>query len=203
MRSKTWLGATRSRVGASQSFEPLLFLWRRPYTTRPVLAKFKQQWVDPLRCHALISQGARLVLHPEVEHALYSRVPIIALESTIITHGMPRPTNLTTAQSLEYILRSRGVVPATIAILRGRVHIGVTQSELEELADTREAVKVSRRDIGAAIASGGIGGTTVAGTMVLAHSVGIQLFITGGIGGVHRGAENSAFLRYGLVRLTE
>jgi pseudouridine-5'-phosphate glycosidase/pseudouridine kinase len=107
--------------------------------------------------------------------------------------GMPYPTNLTTALSLESHLRTQKVTPATIAILDSKVHIGLTQPQLERLADPglSNAVKVSRRDIGACLSLGLIGGTTVAGTMVLARSVGIQCFVTGGIGGVHRGAENS------------
>lgn len=112
---------------------------------------------------------------------------------------MPYPANLTTASSLESIIRSNSCIPATIALLSGRVHIGLTEAQLGYLSDTSkaEAVKVSRRDLGAAVALGKDGGTTVAGTMVLAHSVGIKTFVTGGIGGVHRGAENSMwFSRY-------
>lgn len=108
---------------------------------------------------------------------------------------MPHPTNLSTAQSLESILRSRGVTPATIALHSGKVHVGVSQAQLEELADTSaglvKKVKVSRRDIAPTLAKGLIGGTTVAGTMYVARTVGIGMFVTGGIGGVHRGAEKS------------
>jgi pseudouridine-5'-phosphate glycosidase/pseudouridine kinase len=106
---------------------------------------------------------------------------------------MPSPTNLTTAQSLEAILRSHSVTPATIAILDSRIHIGLSPSQLDRLSDPdlSGAVKVSRRDIGVCLAKGLVGGTTVAGTMVLAKSIGIGCFVTGGIGGVHRGAERS------------
>jgi pseudouridine-5'-phosphate glycosidase/pseudouridine kinase len=109
---------------------------------------------------------------------------------------MPHPTNLTTAQTLETIIRSHGVVPATVALLEGRVHIGLSEAELCALADpstvrAAPAVKVSRRDLAPALAGRRAGGTTVAGTMVAAQSVGIQSFVTGGIGGVHRGAQNS------------
>jgi pseudouridine-5'-phosphate glycosidase/pseudouridine kinase len=114
---------------------------------------------------------------------------------------MPHPTNLTTALSLEHIFRSKQVTPATVALLNGRVHVGLSQSQLEELADPStnqsrdnrgsRCVKVSRRDLAPAMAMGLNGGTTVAGTMVIASSVGIELFVTGGIGGVHRGAESS------------
>lgn len=107
---------------------------------------------------------------------------------------MPYPTNLTTAQSLELIFRESGITPATIALINGRVHIGLNESQLTELADPqnhKSSVKVSRRDLAPALAMGYNGGTTVAGTMVIANSVGIKMFVTGGIGGVHRGAESS------------
>lgn len=109
---------------------------------------------------------------------------------------MPQPTNLTTALSLESILRSKSVTPATIALHSGKVHIGLSRAQLEELSDigsstSARKVKVSRRDIGPTLAKGLIGGTTVAGTMYVARTVGIGMFVTGGIGGVHRGAENS------------
>ncbi|KAI9632359.1 Indigoidine synthase A like protein-domain-containing protein [Dioszegia hungarica] len=157
------------------------------------LATARQQW------------GGRLVLSEEVEHALQHGNPVVALESTIITHGMPHPTNLSTAQSLESILRSRGVTPATIALHSGKVHVGVSQAQLEELADTSaglvKKVKVSRRDIAPTLAKGLIGGTTVAGTMYVARTVGIGMFVTGGIGGVHRGAEKSMDVSADLIEL--
>ena len=107
---------------------------------------------------------------------------------------MPQPTNLITALSLESILRDKGVIPATIALLDGKVHIGLSNTQLSRLADVSSdeiKVKVSRRDIAPVLAQKLVGGTTVAGTMVIANSVGIEMFVTGGIGGVHRGAENS------------
>lgn len=112
---------------------------------------------------------------------------------------MPYPTNLTTAQSVESILRQNGAVPATIALLNGHIHIGLSPLQLEQLAEPSNlvnAVKASRRDLGAVLSKGLIGGTTVASTMYVANSVGIEVFVTGGIGGVHRGAENSMSLRF-------
>ncbi|RXK41433.1 hypothetical protein M231_01339 [Tremella mesenterica] len=151
----------------------------------------------------LTAQNGRLVLSEEVQHALSTHSPIVALESTIITHGMPHPTNLSTALSVESILRSEGVTPATIAILQGVVHVGLTSSQLEQLSDPEltGTVKVSRRDLGAVISMGLTGGTTVAGTMFIARSLGIGLFVTGGIGGVHRGAEKSMDISADLMEL--
>lgn len=139
----------------------------------------------------------------EVEHALNTDAPVIALESAIITHGMPYPANAETAASLETIIRGHGVVPATIALMDGKVQVGLSDAQLEELANAprTESCKVSRRDLGAALCLKRYGGTTVAGTMILANSVGIQHFVTGGIGGVHRGAENSMDVSADLVEL--
>lgn len=163
-------------------------------------------------------QNGRLVFSEEVEHALQSQAPVVALESTIITHGkfalplvaqadpkgMPHPTNLTTAQSLEDILRAKSVTPATIALLDGKVYIGLSTTQLERLAELsngEKKVKVSRRDLAPALASKVIGGTTVASTMYIGRSMGIPLFVTGGIGGVHRGAENSMDVSADLIEL--
>lgn len=139
----------------------------------------------------------------EVEHALNTDAPVIALESAIITHGMPYPANAETAASLETIIREHGVVPATIALMDGRVQVGLSASQLEELstAPRDQSCKVSRRDLGAALCLKRYGGTTVAGTMILAHSVGISHFVTGGIGGVHRGAQDSMDVSADLVEL--
>lgn len=111
--------------------------------------------------------------------------------------GMPRPTNLATARSVESIIHSHSAIPATIALLDGKVHVGLSDgqlSKLAEAADDKHAVKTSRRDIAPVLAMRRTGGTTVAGTMYVAATVGIDVFVTGGIGGVHRGAENSGFL---------
>ena len=118
--------------------------------------------------------------------------PLVALESTIVAHGMPFPENLQTAREVEALIRAEGAEPATIAVMDGRIHIGLADDELERLARAGSAaLKLSRRDLPAALASGALGATTVAGTMICAHLAGIEVFVTGGIGGVHRGAERS------------
>jgi len=128
-----------------------------------------------------------LHVHPEVASALASGRPVVALESTVITHGLPEPVNLELARRLEGEVRAAGAVPATVAVIDGRVCLGVTTDQLERLALSRKLMKVSRRDLGAAVAQHATGGTTVAATMIAAHAGGIRVFATGGIGGVHRG----------------
>ncbi|WP_207476421.1 pseudouridine-5'-phosphate glycosidase [Arenibaculum pallidiluteum] len=133
-----------------------------------------------------------LSVRPEVAAALRDRRPVVALESTIISHGMPWPRNAETARAVEDAVRAAGAVPATIAVLDGRVRIGLDDEDLERLARGGAAVtKLSRRDMGIAIATGADGATTVAATMICARLAGIAVFATGGIGGVHRGAETS------------
>ncbi|MGH6806208.1 MAG: pseudouridine-5'-phosphate glycosidase [Ensifer adhaerens] len=127
----------------------------------------------------------------EVAAAKARGAPIVALESTIITHGMPYPGNLNMARSVEAIIRDQGAVPATIAVIHGVLHIGLDDAKLEELAKTEGAMKVSRADLAFAIAERRTGATTVAATMIAAARAGIRVFATGGIGGVHRGAELS------------
>jgi pseudouridylate synthase len=117
--------------------------------------------------------------------------PIVALESTIIAHGMPYPENVRTAQEVQTLIRDMGAEPATIALIAGRIHIGLSDDELDLLGRSGQARKVSRRDLPAVLASGGLGATTVAGTMICAALAGIEVFVTGGIGGVHRGAPDS------------
>lgn len=130
-----------------------------------------------------------LEIQEEVQEALLEQQPVVALESTVITHGLPYPQNLETAVSMETAVRAGGATPATIAILKGKIHVGLSQEQLEWLAqEPGTAVrKCSRRDIPIALARQETGATTVAGTMILAHQAGIELFATGGIGGVHRG----------------
>ena len=126
----------------------------------------------------------------EVADALAAGRPVVALESTVISHGMPFPQNLETARSLEAIVRAPGAVPATIAVVDGRIRIGLSGADLERLASGREPVaKLSRRDLPIRLAQGGLGATTVAATMFVASLAGIRVFATGGIGGVHRGAQ--------------
>ncbi len=127
---------------------------------------------------------------PEVQEALEAGRPVVALESTLISHGLPYPTNLGLAQGMEDIIREAGAIPATIAVLKGRVHVGLTAMELERLAQPhsrQEVRKASRRDLPIVVGLGLDGATTVAATIFIAHRAGIEVFATGGIGGVHRG----------------
>ena len=130
-------------------------------------------------------------LSPEVAAARAAGRPVVALESTIIAHGMPWPQNLETAREVEDVIRAEGAVPATIAVIGGRIRVGLTDDELKQLAQAPDAMKLSRRDLPFAIATGRLGATTVAATMICAHLAGIEVFVTGGIGGVHRGGHES------------
>lgn len=138
---------------------------------------------------------------PEVAEARANGAAIVALESTIITHGMPWPQNVETAREVEATIRAEGAVPATIAVLDGRLHVGLTDEELETLGQAKDVAKLSRADFAACIATGGTGATTVAATMIAAHLAGIRVFATGGIGGVHRGAEDSFDISADLIEL--
>lgn len=139
---------------------------------------------------------------PLVQRALLDGLPIVALESTIISHGMPYPQNLETAKQVEMIVKENGAVPATIAILNGIPHIGLTTMELEELAKLGpKALKTARRDIAYVVAIGGNGATTVSATMFFAAKVGIHIFVTGGIGGVHRHGESTMDVSSDLTEL--
>ena len=144
----------------------------------------------------------RMDYSKEVRDALADGKPLVALESTIMTHGMPFPQNLETALSVESIIREESVVPATIAILKGRIKIGLEQEELKELAEDSEAIKVSRRDLASALVRQQNGGTTVSGTMICAHKAGIRVFVTGGIGGVHRDFEQTLDVSADLEELS-
>ena len=130
-------------------------------------------------------------IKPEVEKALEEGTPVVALESTIISHGMPYPKNVETALAVEDVIRKNGAVPATIAIIGGRIKIGLTADEIEYMAKADNVLKVSRRDFPLVISQKLDGATTVAGTMIAANMAGIKVFVTGGIGGVHRGAGES------------
>jgi pseudouridylate synthase len=142
-----------------------------------------------------------LVVAPDIAAALAARRPVVALESTIITHGMPWPGNLETALAVEGVVRAAGALPATIAVIGGVPRIGLSEGELRELAQRTDAAKASRRDLGVLAARGAWAGTTVAATMFLAAKAGIAVFATGGIGGVHRGAEHSFDISADLVEL--
>lgn len=137
----------------------------------------------------------------EVSEALKSGKAIVALESTIISHGMPYPQNVETARELEQIIRSEGAVPATIALMDGKIKIGLSDEELELLGKSTDVAKASRRDISYLLATGQIGATTVAATMICADLAGIRIFATGGIGGVHRGADVSMDISADLEEL--
>ncbi len=129
--------------------------------------------------------------------------PIVALESTIITHGMPWPQNLEVAQQVERTVRDGGAVPATIAVLDGTLHVGLDDDQLAKLAQAKNVAKLSRADIAVCMAQGGTGATTVAATMIAAHLAGISVFATGGIGGVHQGAEDSFDISADLQELAQ
>lgn len=137
----------------------------------------------------------------EVARAKAEGRPLVALESTIITHGMPYPQNLETARAVEAEVRASGSVPATIAVRNGAIHIGLDPAELEALAQAKEVMKLSRADLAVCLATGRTGATTVAATMICAHLAGIAVFATGGIGGVHRGAETSFDISADLAEL--
>jgi pseudouridine-5'-phosphate glycosidase len=132
-----------------------------------------------------------LDVNPEVKKALDEGRPVVALESTIISHGMPYPQNVETALAVEEKIRINGAVPATIGIIQGRIKVGLTKDEIEYMAQAKDVLKVSRRDFPLTLAQKRDGATTVAGTMIAANMAGIKLFVTGGIGGVHRGAGES------------
>jgi pseudouridylate synthase len=129
--------------------------------------------------------------------------PLVALESTIVAHGMPYPQNVRTAREVETLIRDMGAEPATIALMGGRIRIGLSYDELELLGQSGQALKVSRRDLPAVLAGEGLGATTVAGTMICAALAGIEVFVTGGIGGVHRGAEVSFDISADLQELAK
>jgi pseudouridine-5'-phosphate glycosidase len=174
---------TTSISNCFQMFSIRLSRLARPYSTaRTALPKF--------------------IFSKAVADALATQKPVVALESTIITHGMPFPQNLETARQVEDIVRSTGATPATIAILDGKVHIGLDNVQLEQLAELGPRVKkTARRDLSFVCSQGISGATTVSSTMMLAHRAGIKMFVTGGIGGVHRGAESTMDISSDLTEL--
>ena len=143
-----------------------------------------------------------LDVHPEVKNALNSKQPIVALESTIISHGMPYPENIETALMVEDTVRANNAIPATIAIIKGRLKVGLTKKEIEFLATNDEVRKISRRDLAITVSQKLSGSTTVASTMIIAHLAKIAVFATGGIGGVHRGAEKTLDISADLEELS-
>ncbi|CAH0163815.1 Pseudouridine-5'-phosphate glycosidase [Massilia sp. Bi118] len=146
---------------------------------------------------------AFLQFSPEVQAARAAGKPVVALESTIISHGMPYPQNVQTAREVEQVIRDAGAVPATIAIIDGRICIGLADEQLELLGQSKDAIKVSRRDLAYVLSQKKLGATTVAATMICAKLAGIEVFVTGGIGGVHRGAETSFDISADLQELAQ
>ena len=144
-----------------------------------------------------------LDIHPDVEDAIKNKLPIVALESTIISHGMPYPNNIETAIMVEDTVRSNNAIPATIAIINGRLKVGLTNKEIEFLATNNKGRKISRRDLAIAVSKKLSGSTTVASTMIIANLAKIAVFATGGIGGVHRGAEKTFDISADLEELSK
>lgn len=138
---------------------------------------------------------------PEIEEAVRTGKPVVALESTILSHGMPYPENLGFAREVEKIIRAEGAVPATMAVIDGRLKAGLTEEELVRMCEAKDVLKVSRRDLPIVVAKKMTGATTVATTMILANLAGVHVFATGGIGGVHRGGEDSMDISADLQEL--
>ena len=144
-----------------------------------------------------------LHINPEVESALRSNKPVVALESTIISHGMPYPKNVETALRVEQIVRDNGAVPATIGVMNGKCVVGMTKEEIETFGKASGVWKVSLRDLPYVVSQNLLGATTVAATMRIASMAGIKIFVTGGIGGVHRGAENTMDISADLTEMAQ
>lgn len=142
-----------------------------------------------------------LDIQPEVQEALQEGNPVVALESTIISHGMPYPENIKTAKAIEKIIQDNGAIPATIGILNGKLKVGLSEEELEYMGQGKDIIKTSRRDLPFIIAKGLNGATTVASTMIIAALAGIKVFVTGGIGGVHRDAQKTFDISADLTEL--
>ncbi|NJS37289.1 MAG: pseudouridine-5'-phosphate glycosidase [Brachymonas sp.] len=150
-----------------------------------------------------IQSSSFLNIHLEVTQALAQGQPVVALESTIIAHGMPYPQNVATAVEVEAVIRAHGAVPATIAVLEGKICVGLSREQIEVLGSTPDVMKLSRRDLPYAVSTGKPGATTVAATMIAAKLAGIAVFVTGGIGGVHRGASTSFDISADLQELAQ
>ena len=144
-----------------------------------------------------------LIFSDEVQKALNNKLPIVALESTIIAHGMPYPKNIETARQVEKIVRTNGATPATIAILSGKIHVGLNDEQMELLGNSKDVLKVSLRDIPFVVSKKLHGATTVAATMRIAAMAGIKIFVTGGIGGVHRNAETTMDISADLTEMSQ
>jgi pseudouridine-5'-phosphate glycosidase len=147
--------------------------------------------------------NAHLQIYPEVEQALRSNKPVVALESTIISHGMPYPKNVETALSVEQIVRDHGSVPATIGVMNGKCVVGMSREQIETFGKSKDVWKVSLRDLPYVLSQKLLGATTVAATMRIASMAGIKVFVTGGIGGVHRGAEHTMDISADLTEMAQ
>ena len=145
----------------------------------------------------------KIKINPKVQEALDNNQPVVALESTIISHGMPYPDNIEMAKEVENIIKEEGVIPATIAIIDGIPTIGLTDQEIEKLAKEKNVIKTSKRDIGYVVSKKLTGATTVSTTMIFSQLAGIKVFATGGIGGAHRGAELNFDISRDLEELSE
>ena len=144
-----------------------------------------------------------LIFSDEVQKAFNNKLPIVALESTIIAHGMPYPKNIETARQVEKIVRTNGATPATIAILSGKIHVGLNDEQMELLGNSKDVLKVSLRDLPFVVSKKLHGATTVAATMRIASMAGIKIFVTGGIGGVHRNAETTMDISADLTEMSQ
>src|SRR6266849_1976030 len=149
----------------------------------------------------MIQLSSYIKLSEEVQTALQEQRPVVALESTVIAHGLPYPANIEVAQAMETAIRNEGAIPATVGIHDGKIVIGLNRDEIERLGTAQPVLKVSRRDLAVALATGQLGATTVAGTMLCASMAGIRFFATGGIGGVHRGADTTMDISTDLTEL--
>jgi len=147
--------------------------------------------------------NSKILLSKSVEIAIKKNQPIVALESTIISHGMPYPQNLQTALEIEQVVRENGAIPATIAVIEGELKVGLSEDEIKHIAQSTGVIKVSRRDLPHAISQKMTGATTVASTMILAEMAGIKIFATGGIGGVHRGSDETMDISADLIELSK
>ncbi|XP_068220370.1 pseudouridine-5'-phosphate glycosidase-like isoform X2 [Palaemon carinicauda] len=173
---------------------------------RKSLGIFKDFKLSRMRFHLLCQKyrhsSSCIVINKDIQEAVSFHQPVVALESTIITHGMPYPLNIETALAVEDLIKKEGALPATVGILGGKVYVGLSQEQLQILAEKKTpCMKTSRRDFPYVLAKGINGGTTVSGTMLVAQKAGIDIFVTGGIGGVHRGAESSFDISADLTEL--
>ena len=176
---------------------PLSGAWRRLLTRSLSYCNSR-----PAKSNLRSLNTRNLIISNEVSQALRNDCPVVSLESTIITHGMPYPTNMSMAGEVEMIIREGGATPATVAVIEGNIHVGLESGQLQHLAELKTpAVKISRRDLPFVVSQKMTGGTTVSGTMLLSHMAGIDMFVTGGVGGVHRGGETSMDVSADLTEL--